>query len=385
MIRLSALAVALFAAAGAVAGPLRIHVVMYPGQQVTHTSSGALLTVVVTPPGSIGVKFDQYGNTVRLNATKPGEMKVACEYADNRIGEVLLVSVVKKDVFDRFERAGSVLSGVEGATVSVAGRDVYVTGKLYSVADMQRCTDLEGSGVVCAAQMASAAPVVHPELGFVPRASLEIIERPNTVPSAFTTGVEGDSDWDAIVRFGDVPVLRVTEANRVGLLGWAIHLVGRLNGISSAVRKSAAEGRTYPVTFHAVSDGTSFRISALWNFDQGSGGEVLARIPARDLQAVSAQSGIAADRLIEWWMALLQDSMRGYILAERPIRSAGAATLSPLAGLYDNALRLRGSQLTADTAAVALARGYFSLQFAAGRDPFADVLTAVPADFAAAP
>jgi len=386
MIRRVALAFIALAATAAVGGPLRTAVVMYPGQQITHTSTGALLTYTVTPPRSIGVKFDQYGNTARLNATKPGEMKVSFEFADNRIGEVLLVSVVKRDVFDRYERATNAMNSIDGAAVSVAGKDVFVSGRLYSAADMQRCIDIEASvGAVCAAQMASAAPVVHPELGFVPRASLELIEKPKSVTSAFTSGVEGDSDWEAIVRFGDIPVLSVTESNRLELLRWALRFVSRVNAIAAAVRKSAAEGKTYPVTFHAAPDGTAFRIWCLWNFNQGSGGEVLAKIPARDLQPVTTQSGIAADRLINWWMALLQDSVRSYVLAERPLRSTGASSLSPLAPLYDNALRLRGSQLTTDSAAVALARGYFSLQFAAGRDPLADVLTTVPADFAAAP
>ena len=63
------------------------------------------------------------------------------------------------------------------------------------------------------------------------------------------------------------------------------------------------------------------------------------------------------------------------------LRSAGAATVSPLVPLYDAALRLRGSELASDSAGVALARGYFAMQFESGHEPLADVLTSIPADF----
>lgn len=374
--------------AAAVAAPatLRVPLVMYPGQEVTHSTRDALLTVAATPKGRVAVHFDQYGNTVHLRATAAGEAKVLCELADNRIGEVLVVSVVKRETYDRYQRAVAAMSGVEGIdenSITAIGDRVVVAGTLYSVSDLQRCARLEQTkGTVCAARLASAATVAHPELGFLARASVEIGEETRTVNSAFTSGVEGASQWNAVVRFGDVPVLRAAGGDRESLLGWTSKLVARLNAIAESARRDAEVGRPYPVTFRVSSNEGGYQISALWNFGQGKGGEVIAAIPADALQDVGRDAGNSADRLMQWWVALLQDSFRAYIMAERPIRSAGATTSSPLTALYNDALRLRGSQLSLDAAPVALARAYFAEQFAAGRDPLANLLTSIPSDFA---
>lgn len=391
MIRISSAAfLMLFGALStAAAVPLRTHVVMATGQQLTHTTSGSLLTVKAVPEKAVAIHFTQYGNTVTLSATRTGEAKVMCEYADNRIGEVLLVTVVTPAVRQRYESTVSSLGSMEGvgeSSISAVRDRVFVTGKLYSASDLERCVAREkesagGVRMVCAARLASAAPAIHPELGFVPRASLELDESASSTSNAFTSGVEGPSTWSVVVRFGDVPVFRAAASDREAILGWSLGLVSRLNAIADESRRAAASGHPFPVAFRSAVNGSNVEIRGSWNFSQGSGGEVVAKVPADELRDTSAQSGIAAERLVAWWAALLEDAFRAYVFAERPIRSTGAATGSPLAPLYDNALRLRGSEMAPDSAGVALARGYFALQLESGREPLADVLTSIPADF----
>jgi hypothetical protein len=390
--RLLSLAAALFAAFTALAAPeaTRIPLVMTTGQTVVHTAPTGLLTVTVVPRGSIVAHFDQYSGSVRLTAARLGVAKVLCEFVDNRIGEVLLVTVVSRSAQQRYERAAAALAGLEGIdgnSVLALPDRTAVVGTLYSMADFQRCLALEragargGDGVVCAARLSSAATALHPELGYLPRASLSVQERPATLSNTYTTGMEGESQWTALVRFGDVPVLRVGATDRNVLFGAATRFVARLNSIADRLRQDAAIGRAYPVTFTASSTGGFHQISAHWNFNQGSGGEMLLRVPAADLQEVSRESGVGGERLMQWWAALLQDSFRAYVLAERPLRTGGVSTPSPLAPLYNDALRLKGSQLAVDSSGASLSRAWFAQQFAAGRDPLTDLLIKVSPDF----
>src|SRR5258708_16045982 len=303
--------VAFLTASVAVAAPeaARIPLVMTSGQTVTHTAAAGLLTVTVVPPGSLVAHFDQYSGSLRLTASRPGVAKVLCEFVDNHIGEVLLVSIVSRDVLQEYERTTAALSGLEGVdshSVLALPDRIAVVGTLYSMADLQRCLSLEHrtgraheNGPVCAARISIAATVVHPELGYQSRARLAVQEQPSTVTSTYTAGMEGESKWTVLVRFGDVPVLRASATDRNALLGTATRLVARLNDIAERLRRDAGAGRAYPITFSASYAGAFHQISAHWNFNQGSGGEVLLRLPPADLQDVSHDSGLSGDRLLD--------------------------------------------------------------------------------------
>jgi hypothetical protein len=380
---------ALTAVSSLAAPPLRVPLVLAAGQKVTHATAAPLLTVTVVPPGSVVAQFDQYGTTVRLTGVRPGDAKVLCEYVDTHIGEVLVVSVVPREVAQQFERTSTALGGIEGldaGSIVTTRTRVAVTGNVYASGDLQRCIAIEHTGAetraaapVCAVHLSSAAAAVHPELGYVARASLQLEERAAAVGSAFTSGMEGSSTWSITIRYGDVPFLRAAASDRQALLGWAVPLVSRLNDIADRVGREAQSRHAYPVTFDSSAVGADYRINGHWNFNQGSGGELLARVPAAHLEDAGRAAGTSGDRFLRWSMALLQDAFRAYVLAERPLRTVSGPT-SPLRVLYDEALRLRGSQLTVDSAAVSLARAYFSQEFAAGHDPLAGVLAAVPAE-----
>lgn len=382
------LVLAAHAASAAAPATVRVPMVLYAGQQLQYTAQSPLLTVsIVHGAQAVDYRFDRYGRGLTLTAKAAGDAKILCEHADNRIGEVLLVTVVSREVHQRYERVVSAVSGLEGLSrrdVAVAGGTIVVAGNVYSQRDLLACTALEktGSGVVCAVRLSSASFVVQPTSPSTPRASLELEERATSIESGPTTGIEGNSKWFATVRVGDVPVLQLASPERTAVLATASKLVAGLNDVATKWRANADEtGRPYPVSFRMNSKPDGYEVTSLWNFRQGSKRERLATLSTADLQYASDKAGVPPERLVSWWAALLEDAFRCYFNAERPARSSTAQKRSPVVTLYEDALRLHGSSLDRYTAAVELSRAYFAKQLVNGSDPFAAILTTVPPDF----
>lgn len=373
---------------GASAEPRHVSLVLYPGQELTHAAAAPLLTVNTIAGGKspLVVKFDQYGTRIQLLARSIGNATLLCEYSDNQVGEILSVSIVPRKLFDLHQRSLNALRGVEGLgpeDITVAG-DVVVTGLLYSQGDLERCLALEreSPSIVCAARLSSAAAIAAPSLGYAARANLE------SRWDAATYGADsGDSafapKWTATVRLGDVPVFRGISSDRARLVGTAARFTRRLNSVITEWRtETERKGTPYPVTFRAKPRGNTFELTALWSFGHGSKGDALATLSLDDLAPVAAAAGVTPDRLVQWWLAALEDAFRLYFMAERPVRAGATAATSPLLRLYQSALRLRHAELDPYSAPTAVARAYFAMRLSSARDPFETLLTTPPPDFA---
>lgn len=378
----------LFASAALLAAPRNVSLVLYPGQELTYIASAPLLTVNAGSQKAVATTFEQYGTRIQLRAKALGDATLLCEHADNRIGEIVAVTVVPKARFDVHQRALNALRGIEGLTpadVVVAG-DVVVTGNVYSQADLDRCIALERAepSLVCGARLSSAAAIVTPAMGYAARANIEAGWEAEAFTAADAAGGEVTPTWTVTVRLGDVPVFHAESTDRARLLTTAARLTRKLNGVIAAWRaESETKGTPYPVTFRSRSRADGFEWFAHWSFRHGSAGEALVTIPLNDLAGVAAEAGVAPDLLVQWWLALLHDAFRLYFMAERPVRTvANASDASPLVRLYQSALRLRGTELDDYTAQVAVARAWFALALSTGRDPFEKLLSAPPADFA---
>lgn len=371
------------------ASPARISIVLHVGQEIQHSSAAQLLTVSVAPSpqrSPVSFRYDRYGNSVTVKGASAGSAKLLCEFADNRIGEVLLVTVVPRELYDRYRRVTSAMSGIEGTdarAIVFAGRTVVISGSVYGARDQETCASLESiGGVVCGARLASASYVVRPETRAVPRASLEVREDAEVLESSTTRGVEGASRWTAIVRLGDVPVFHLASTEGQAVIGSAASLVAGLNRMAEKWRANTLRtGRAYPATFRVIPTGSGYNVTSLWNFSQGSKHEVLGFLRAADLQIASDAAGVSSDRLVGWWTALLEDAFRFYFSAERPSKSSTTSERSPLFALYEDALRLHGSSLDRENAAIELGRAFFARQLVTDADPLGGVLTRVPTDF----
>ncbi|HYH09655.1 MAG TPA: hypothetical protein VEK11_21580 [Thermoanaerobaculia bacterium] len=369
-------AVLLLVPLAASAAPRQVSLVMYPGQSMTYAASAALLTVrPAAASKAVSFTFDQYGTRVQLLAREAGRITLLCEHADNQIGEVLNVVVVARKLHDDHARAANSLRGIEGLRAEdvLVGDVVYVTGELYSQADLDRCLTLErnSSTIVCAARLSSAAVVVAPALGYTARANMEV--RPETQSS-------GDAQWLVTVRLGDIPVFSAVSANREKIVTTAGRLTRKLNAMISAWRtQSEQKGAMFPVSFRSRAAEDKYELVASWSLRHGSSGDLLTAAPLEEIAPVATAAGATPDRLVQWWMALLGDAFRLYYMAERPVRG-GTASESPLLKLYENALRLRRAQLDPYTAPPAVARAYFAMRLASASDPLETLLTTPPSD-----
>src|SRR3990172_5964998 len=84
---------------------LRRTVVMYEGKTLAYTAAGSLITINPaegSPTAIVGFRFDQYGQTVRIEALKMGEVKLLLEYTTRRVEEILHVVVTERAVAVRY-------------------------------------------------------------------------------------------------------------------------------------------------------------------------------------------------------------------------------------------------------------------------------------------
>ncbi len=400
-----------FCTASAIAAPakLRRTVVMAQGESVT-LSTRTPITTIGSPLGTntgqqevVRYVFQQYDQSVVLQAVRMGEAKLLIEGTDSRIGEVINVIVTNKDVAARHRNVVGTLAGVVGITsehVHVAGDRIVVTGEVYSLADLNRCAAIGAqqapaakrghrtpprSPVVCLTRMSSAAPAIFPDRGYIPAISLEVEEQIVPLSDANTPGGEGESMWSAVVRLGDVPVLMMDSSERATLIQRVANLAENLSRASAEWRAAAEKNEVYPTVFQARSSGGRYEISMVWRFDQGTRGESLIQFTPQEVQRASMRAGGASDRLVAWWTALMQDSFRLYYLAQRPSGTLSSSANDPLLPVYESAVRLADGKFERTNSSVVVARGYYALKTATGRDPFEDLLTRPPADFTGAP
>ena len=377
------------------AKPLRRSVVLAVGEQQVYTS-GATIATVTTPAGIsasvVTYAPEQYGNNITLRATRKGETKLLIESTESKIAEVLRVIVGDKVTVDRYRFVTGSLAGVEGLSASdvhLAGNSVVITGTVFSPNDLQRCRALETSApknapTRCVAALSDAVPAVSETLGYDAAANLIVEEQPLPAPAGGMEGSEGDSQWRATLRLGDVPILTMQSANRSDMVMRAAQFASKLNQISSDWKIAADQARQYPATFSVKAIPNGYNIVGQWKFDQGTKGEPLIALHPDELQAATMQSGGGVERLVQWWAALLQDSFRMYNMASLPALSASAAN-SPLRATYEHAVALHKGQLDRTSAAPSIARAVAAQRWSSGLDPFASLLTSIPSDFHPAP
>jgi hypothetical protein len=388
----------LLCAAVAQAVPVRKAIVVEKGQRVAHEAAASILTVTTAPLALTGtvvrVKFDQYGQTVSIEALKPGEVKLMLEYADGRIGEVLNVLVTDKAVAERQRFIASSVAAIEGLSadsVFATASHILVAGEVYSVADLRRCEALEsgarvgkgkakGPEVVCGVRLRSSAAALFPAAGYVPSANVVINESPVAV-SGEIEGLEGDSIWRATVRLGDVPFLEIASSSRPTLVTRAARAVTALDTAIAEWKRNADAGRTYPTTFGLGRTGNAYEMTMQWKFDQGTRGAALIEISPDDVIEISSRSGGGVERLLQWWAATLHDAFRLYFMANVPIKTTPPGTVTPLLAVYNKALELHGGHLEREDAPVAMAQAYTALRWSSASDPFGTVLTTVPGGF----
>ena len=394
------------------AAKVRKTVVMAMGQTIT-LPTRAPVTTISTPPNTNEGKqqvvryiFEQYDQAVTLQALKIGEAKLLIEGADSRIGEVLNVVVTTKELAEKHRYAVGSLAGIVGIDeqdIHLAGDRVVVTGEVFSLTDLNRCSALAAADmpaaatrgrrrpappknrVICLTRLSSAAPAIFPDRGYIPAVSLEVEEQIVPLADSTTPGGEGISMWSSVVRLGDVPVLMMDSGERAQLIRRVADLADNLGRASAEWRAAAEKGEVYPTVFQARSAGGRYEISMVWRFDQGTKGEPLIQFAPQEVQRASIRAGGAGDRLVAWWTALLQDSFRLYYLAQRPSGILSASANDPLMPVYEHAVRLADGKFERTNSSVAVARAYYALKASTGRDPFQDLLTRPPADFTGSP
>lgn len=395
-------------------GPLRKRLVMYKGEQLVFTTADSIATVT-SPPGTnqapneiVRFVFEQYDRNIALQALKVGEVKLLVENTDSQIGEIVHVMVTEKATADRYRYVAGAMTGIQGIgadDIHVAGDQVIVSGNVYSVPDLARCTALETQRlavagptpkprrgtppplpkILCMARLSSGAPAVYPQLGYTPAVNVAINETAAAVSGGPTAGVEGSSQWNATVRLGDIPVLSLNSPDRSQLISRVAQFAKKLDRALAEWKTQAESNRIYPTTFNARLVSGTYEIAMTWKYDQGRYGEPLIQMTPEELQQASLRSGGGSDRLIQWWSGILQDSFRLYFLASRPSRTLSSAGQGPLLPLYSNALRLSGANFEKGNAPVAIARAYFAMKSVATKDPFEQLLTQPPADFQPGP
>ncbi|MEO8216740.1 MAG: hypothetical protein ABI718_06635 [Acidobacteriota bacterium] len=385
---------------------VRKTVVMAQGESLPFMTEAPIATIS-TPAGTnegkeevVRYLFQQYDRNITLQALKLGEAKLLIENTDSHIGEVVKVVVTNKDLAARYRYVTGSLAGIVGLSpedVHVAGDRIVVTGKVYSMADLNRCDALASQGapppakgrkakpvanpIICLTRLSSAAPAIFPDRGYIPAVNLQVDEQVPGVADANMPGGEGVSMWSATVRFGDVPVLTMDSSDRAGLIRRVSDLAGSLDKASAEWRAQAEKGSIYPTVFRGRSTGTNYEISMVWKFDQGTKGVPLIQVSPQEVQHASMMAGGAGDRLISWWTAILQDTFRLYYLGQRPSGTLSSSNKDPLMPLYESAVRLTGGKFDRTNSAIAVARGYYALKAVSGQDPFQNLLTSPPTDF----
>ena len=362
----------------AMAVPRNVPVVMHPGQELTYSAAAPLLTVTFGAGNArpVSMTFDRYATRIQLTAKTVGTATLLCEHADNRVGEIITVTVVPQRLYQLHQRVLNALGGVEGLTatdITVTDR-IIITGNVYAQSDLERCIDLERGekSLVCGARLSSAAAFVTPGMGYNARANVEMEWLATDMAAADA------ATWRVTVRLGDVPVFAAVSRDRARVLTTAGALARKLNEMVVAWRaETDRKGMAYPVVFRSRKSAGGVDIVSTWSTGQGSAGQTLVTLPLEHLADIAGEARLDPERLVQWWLAILQDAFRMYFMAERPIR----ATASPLVELYQTALRLRRAALDERSAQTALARAYFGTQLAHGRDPFAKLLITPSADF----
>jgi hypothetical protein len=381
------------------AAPVRKAIVLAKGQRVDHEAAGSVLTVTTSPlalTDSVArVRFDQYGQTVTLQAVKPGEVKLMLEYTDGRIGEILNVVVTEQAVADRQRFVASSVAAIEGLSaesVHATASHILIAGEVFSAADLRRCESLEsgsaaakgknkGPVIVCGVRLRSSAAALFPSAGYEPTANVEIREAPVAAAAGEIEGLEGDSIWRATLRLGDVPFLEMASNSRPTLVTRAAKAVIALETAVDEWRRNADAGRTYPTTFGLRRAGNSYEMTMQWKFDQGTRGAPLIEVSPDDVIEISSRSGGGVERLLQWWAATLHDAFRMYFMASIPIKTTPPGTETPLLAVYNKALALHGAHLERQEAPIAFAQGYTALRWSTGTDPLGTVLTTVPGAF----
>jgi hypothetical protein len=372
------------------AAPSRRSVVMGVGEQ-TVVTTGSSIATVSTPPGSAGiVSFvpEQYGNTISVKALKKGEAKLMVESTQSRIAEVITVIVADKTVAARYRFIVGSLAGIEGlnpSDITLGENAVIIGGTVFSAADLIRCRTVDTSSAkpspktpltLCVTRLSSALPAVNPAGGYEPAASVSFAETPLPAPTGAIEGSEGESNWNAIVRIGDVPVLELSSRNRADLFLRAARLAAKVNKLASEWRAAAERGAPYPVTINYYGTATGYDLTAQWKYDQGTRGEALIKLTPDDLLQATMRSGGGVERMIQWWAALMQDAFRMYYIASLPSKNP------LLRRIYEHAVALSGaSQLNRQISAAAIARSVAAERWSLGHDPFDGILTTIPADF----
>jgi hypothetical protein len=391
---LLSLLMAVLSAAALRAEPARRLVVVPKGDQQILSTGGSIISVS-TPPGSptgiVHYGFQQYSQTITLDALKPGEVKLLVEYTDSSIGDIIDVIVTERKTFDLWRSTVAQLAGLPGldeGSILPAGNHIVVTGTLYSAADVSRCLALQTASpkavpdVICATRMSSVATVVYPDAGSLPLANIELTQSAPPIASETTHGLEGLAKWTLTVRFGDIPALVISSMNRDDLLFRAAVFAWRVNHAASDWRQHISGAATpYPTTFQGIRAGSKWNIGMIWRFDQGTHGEPLIQLTPSDVADIAGSAG-GADRAVGWSAAILQDAFRMYEMAQRPTRTISEGS-APLVKLYEAALGMAPS-LDRTSAPVALARAWYSLQLVAGQDPVASLPSRPPATFNAA-
>lgn len=389
------IALLLCIAPAAMASPrTRIPFFLTPGQKVAHAAAAPVLTVTALPVGTkaVSASFDRYRHEIRIDGRSSGEAKLLVEHADGRIGEILDVVVVAAPVQAVVRNVVAALTGLEGFgadSVFVRGKNVVIAGKAYSPEHLSRCRDATSLGrgdvkVVCVAGLAGAALAVDPKAVVTPSAWVDVEEGTPTRSSVTSQALEEEAFWTVTVRLGDVPIARLSSANRPAILGSAVDLAEGLNRIHRVWEERRGARAPYPVEFRAKCTGPSCTLSSVWSYEQGKAGEVIARFPHEAALAAMPGAAVPMDDLVSWWAALLEDAFHLYHLGEKPVRTATASSPSPLQLLYDAALRL-GPGAGATSGAPQFGRAHFSLIFSMGEDPFDGVLAKVPVDFQISP
>jgi hypothetical protein len=344
-------------AVSADAAPLNRTVVLGRGERMVYQTSAPIAVVSLQRSGVrttrpvVAFAPQQYQRTMTIAGVNEGEATLLVEDTAEKVAEVVRVIVVPKAFRAVYERTADewAASGGRREDVIPAPPVIVIVGTAFSERIVERCEREQQvrSPVVCAARLAGASSVVGNDCAKA-RASLEIVP----VPTAETES----GRWNAVVRIAEVPVLTLSGNDFALLLRLAAGSVRTLNRALDEWRINADAGRQFPATFNTRQSGDEYEIAVQWTSRQGTRGAPLA-----------------------WEVALLTDIFRLYTLARAPQRThAGGDTV--LDQLYRNALKL-GGNLTDWNCASSLARGYVSLRWSTGADPFETLSTRVPDGF----
>lgn len=363
-------------------------VVVARGEQYLHKTAAPIATVSFPAAAQASmskvVRFaeDQYGHNIALQGLAPGEATLLVESTAEQIAEVVHVVVVDKKVAAAFRQVADNIEAMRlsHAEVHLTPRVVLISGTVYSSAQHERCRSLakqrnnpKVARVICGTRLNSTNSVVFSGAPVDPYASVAFSRKVGAGPA--------DAVWTAEFRIGDVPAFVASSRNYAELVERVGSAVDRFNAAAAEWRNAARRsGLQYPFSARSLILPTGYSIALQWSPRQGTRGEQLIAFSADELRDPTARAQTSPDRLIEWWAAVTQDAARLYLAGSRPMKTGGADA-SPLMKLYRNALRLDAAPFEAANITPRLGRSYTALRWSAGRDPFAELLTAVPADF----